>query len=220
MKDTPIPNIQIQNIGTAGNPNKVIKGFVELPCWTDYFLVEEPNYVFKTKTVKNGRIDLWVDGELKADGSFYIDPEQKNSYYFLLEHQDSIKKFIIQKLQQELPNLFETEYASWDKEDGSFPKLSDLNPEFDFKNYIGPSSISILEDVKDEVAYIKWSFQCLWDPEHGFEVITHKERVIDISPETDIFKIYKDNGTYEEVEKEFKNKEWNLPKKKKWWQFW
>ena len=56
--------------------------------------------------------------------------------------------------------------------------------------------------------------------EHGFEVITHKDRTIDISPDADIFKIYKDNDTYEEVEKELMNKEWKLPKRKKWWQFW
>jgi hypothetical protein len=45
------------------------------------------------------------------------------------------------------------------------------------------------------------------DPEHGFEVITHKDRVIDLSSEAGIFKINKDNGPYEELETEFKNKE-------------
>jgi hypothetical protein len=114
------------------------------------------------------------------------------------------------------------EYASWDHDEPHFPKLSDLTPEFDFKKYIGPSSISIEEDAKDSVAYIRWRFQCLWDPEHGFEVITHKDRVIDVAPEADIFKINKDNGTYEELEKELKNKVWKvpIPKKKQWWQFW
>ena len=52
------------------------------------------------------------------------------------------------------------------------------------------------------------------------EVITHKDRVIDISPDVDVFKIYKDNNTYEEVEKALKDKVWKVPKKKKWWQFW
>jgi hypothetical protein len=141
--------------------------------------VEEPNYIFKTKVVKNGRIDLWVDGEIKADGSFHILPEQINAYFHLVEHQESIKKSIVQELKQALPRLLENEYASWDHEGGGFPELSDLTPEFDFKNYVGPSSISIEENIKDEMAYIKWNFQCLWDPEHGFEVITGKGRVIE-----------------------------------------
>ncbi|QHS56587.1 hypothetical protein GWR56_13920 [Mucilaginibacter sp. 14171R-50] len=73
--------------------------------------------------------------------------------------------------------------------------------------------------MKDEVAYIKWHFRCRWDPEHGFEVITHKDRVIDIGPEADVFKINQDNGTYQESD-ELKYREWEVPKKKKWQQFW
>jgi hypothetical protein len=52
------------------------------------------------------------------------------------------------------------------------------------------------------------------DPEHGFEVITHKDRVIDLSSEAGIFKINKDNGTYEELKTEFKTKNGNCPGKK------
>ena len=223
MQTNSIPNIQIENIGTRRKPHKAIKGFVELPCWTDYFLAEEPNYLIRTRTVKNGRIELWVDGEIKANDTFCVEPEQINSYFYLLEHQDQIKTSIVQKLKQTLPHLLENDYASWDHEEGGFPKPSELPPEFDFKKYMGPSSITLVEDKKEEVAYINWHFQCLWDPEHGFGVITHKDRVIDISPEADLFKIYKDNGTYEEVEKEWKDKEWKLPnppQKKKWWQIW
>jgi hypothetical protein len=220
METSKIPNIQIENIGTARKPHNAIKGFVELPCWTGYFLVEEPNYSIKTKVVTNGRIDLWVDGEIRADGSFHIDREQLNSYVYLVEHQERIKQSILEELKREFPRLVHDEYASWEEDNKSFPRLSDLTPAFDFKNYIGPASISIGEDIKDDVAYLKWHFRCLWDPEHGFEVITHKDRVIDLSPEADIFKINKDNGTYEALENELNNKVWKAPKKKKWWQFW
>jgi hypothetical protein len=220
METNKIPNIQIETFGTGKRLHKAIKGFIELPCWTGYFLVKEPNYLIKTKVVTNGRIDLWVDGEIRADGSFSIDQEQTNAYFFLVEHQERIKHSILEELKKKFPDLLSNEYASWDQEHGGFPKISDLTPQFDFKNYIGPASISIEEDVKDEVAYIKWHFQCLWDPEHGFEVITHKYRAIDLSQEADIFKINKDNGTYEELEKELKNKVWKEPKAKKWWQFW
>jgi hypothetical protein len=220
MEIKKIPNIQLENIGTITKPHRVIKGFIELPCWNGYFLVEETNYVMKTKVVTNGRIELWVDGMINADKSFQIDQEQTNAYFFLVEHQQRVKQSILDELKKKLPDLLSNEYASWDHENGGFPSVSDLTLEFDFKNYLGPSSINIEEDVKDEIAYIKWHFECLWDPEHGFEVITHKDRVIDLSQETDIFKINKDNGTYEELEKELKNRVWKVTKKKSWWKFW
>ena len=220
MDTTKIPNIYLVNIGTGKKPHNAIKGFIKLPCWTGYFLTEKPNYLIKTNVITDGRIDFWVDGEIKADKSFHIDREQINSYFFLVENQERIKHSILEELKKEFPRLLSDEYASWDHEDGNLPRLSDLTSDFDFKNYIGPASISIGEDIKDDVAYIKWHFQCLWDPEHGFEVITHKDRVIDLSPDADIFKINKDNNTYEELEKELKNKVWKVPRKKRWWQFW
>jgi len=215
-----IPNIGIQRIGTGKSSLNAIKGFIELPCWTGYFLTEKPNHLIKTNVVTNGRIDLWVDGAINVDDSFKIDQEQIFAYFYLVEHQERIKHSILEELKKELPRLLSDEYSSWDHENGGFPKPGELTADFDFRNYIGPSSISIGEDVKDEAAYVTWHFECLWDPEHGFGVITHKDRIIDLSPEADIFKINKDNGTYEQLEKELKNKVWKLPQKKKWWQFW
>ena len=206
-----IPNIGIQNIGTVRKPLQVIKGFIELPCWTGYFLTEKPNFLIKNKVVTHGRIDLWVDGEIRRDGSFTIDPEQTNAYIFLVKQQEQIKQSILQELKNKFPQLLLDEYASWDQEDASLPRIADLTPAFDFKNFIGPASISIEEEVKDETAYIKWHFQCRWDPEHGFEVITHKDRVIDIAAEADIFKIHKDNGSYDALENELKKKVWKVP---------
>jgi rubrerythrin len=220
METNSIPNIQLVNIGTVKKPLNAVKGFIELPCWNGYYLVTQPNYRFKTSVVTNGRIELWVDAAITEDNNFSIDPEQVNAYQFLVQQQTEVKQAILEELKKQFPRLLQDEYASWDQDDGSMPLLTELTADFDFKNFIGPSSISIEEDVKDEIAYVKWQFQCLWDPEHGFEVITHKSRVIDIGPEADIFKINKDNGTYDELEKELANKQWKLPVKKKWWQFW
>ncbi|QHS56586.1 hypothetical protein GWR56_13915 [Mucilaginibacter sp. 14171R-50] len=133
-----IPNIQIQNIGSSKKPLQVIKGFIELPCWTGFFLIEEPDYLIKTKVVTNGRIDLWVDGEIGLDHSFSTNQEQGNAYVFLVEQQQEIQRAIIQELKEEFPRLLADEYASWDHENGDFPKSADLTPGFDFKDYIGP----------------------------------------------------------------------------------
>lgn len=220
METNSIPNIQLVNIGTVKKPLNAVKCFIELPCWSGYYLVTTPNYRFTNNVVTNGYIELWVSAAIHEGSSFPIDPEQLNAYQFLVQQQTEVKQAIVEELKKKFPPLLQDEYASWDHEDGSMPRLNELTSDFDFKNFIGPSSISIEEDVNDGTAYVKWQFQCLWDPEHGFEVITHKNRVIDLAPEADIFKINKDNGTYAELEKELANKQWKLPVKKKWWQFW
>src|SRR5689334_6240344 len=107
---TKIPNIKIANFGT----HRAIKGFVELPCWNGYFLVEEPNHVIKTRVVTNGRIDLWVEGHIGSEGSFSIDPEQTNAYFFLVENQERIQHAILDQLKKQFPDLLSNEYAAWD----------------------------------------------------------------------------------------------------------
>jgi hypothetical protein len=135
-----------------------------------------------------------------------------------LENHEALKGQIIQSLKDTLPKLLLNEYSSFDTT--NFPKVSDLTPEFDFRDFIGPSSINIEKDVKDNTAYISWNFFCLWDTEHGFDIITHKDRVLEISPQSDKFIINEDNGTAEEVKKSFDDYLIKANQKKKWWKFW
>lgn len=215
-----IPNLHIENIGNKKKPLYVVKGFIELKSWTGYFLYDDSYKLKEHKVVTNGRIDLWIEHDIATDGSLYIPQEQVNSYFYLVEHQERMKHSILEELKKQFPRLLSVEYASWDHEDPGIPRLSDLTPGFDFKNYIGPESINIGEDVRDGQSYVTWRFRCTWDPEHGLEVITHKDRIIDIAPDSDIWKIYKDNGTYNKIQEEYKDKVWKVPTKKKWWQFW
>ena len=217
-----IPNLRTENIGSKQKPHYVIKGFIELPCWDGYYLNDEAYKGKEGKVITGGRITLWVDGEIAPDNSLHFSREQVNAYAYLVNHQESLKHAIVQGLKKEFPRLLSDEYASWEQEAPYFPKLSEERADFDFQDYIGPESISIGEEVRDEVAYMTWQFRCRWDIEHGFQVITHKDRVIEIGPETDIWNIYKDNGTYEQELKEYKER-MSVPrpsKQKKWWQFW
>ena len=215
-----IPNIEIGLIGNKNISLYAVKGFIELICWTGYFLYDDSYKLKENKVVTNGCIDLWLEHDIAEDGSFYIPQPQVNAYFYLVEHQNRMKQIMTEALKTAFPGLLANEYASWDHNEPDFPKLSDLTPSFDFKNYLGPESISIGADVKDDHAYVTWHFSCSWDPEHEMEAITHKDRILDIAPNADIWKIYKDNGTYEQVREADKTKVWNVPKKKKWWQFW
>ncbi len=220
IANSQIPTIQIENIGSRKKPLYAIKGFIELATWTGYFLYDDTYKLVTDKVVTNGRINIWIgDGVTSADNC-RISQEQVNAYLYQVAHQERIKHSIIENLKREFPRLLANEYASWEQVEPNFPNVSSLTATFDFKNYIGPETISIGNDSRDEMAYVTWNFRCRWDIEHGFEVITHKDRVIDIAPAVDIWKMYKDNGTYHERQKKYSENEWNLPKKKKWWEFW
>ena len=78
-----IPNIKIENTGSIKKLNYVIKGFIELPCWNDYYLSEKPNNVIKTKVVTGGRIELYIDHETEENGNIKIGEDQRNAYFFL-----------------------------------------------------------------------------------------------------------------------------------------
>ena len=111
-----------------------------------------------------------------------------------------------------------------DSDDSFVPNITpETKNDFDFKLFIGPKSIGFVEESKDDVSYLEWRFQCAWDSEHGFAVTTHKERVIHIDQDTDIWKIYEDKGTLEEEQKRYDEqmKNFKPPKRQKpWWQFW
>lgn len=74
--------------------------------------------------------------------------------------------------------------------------------------------------MKDGLAYLTWHFHCTWDAEHGFDVITHGGRLIELAPQADLLKINEDNGTYnaaDSISDESINNSWG---KRKWWKFW
>ncbi len=49
-----------------------------------------------------------------------------------------------------------------------------------FRELIGLSTVHILAVAKRGFAYVGFEFGCLWDDEHGFGVLTHKNYVVDI----------------------------------------
>jgi hypothetical protein len=217
-----IPGLQIKRFGDRKNPTKLVQGIIQLSSWDGYYL-DEDFYKKKIKRVTDGQITLSVDAEITRDEKINCDPEQVNTYWYLVEQQEHVKQQILQALVNDFPSLLEEDYKSYDIEEGGFPPLSDIVSGFDFKNYIGPNTISIGEEFKDDAAYVTWYFNCRWDPEHGFQVVTHNDRIIDIAQDADPWKVSKDNGTYtEEMAQRSKNAgpEPFAWKKKKWWQFW
>lgn len=56
--------------------------------------------------------------------------------------------------------------------------LPPLNSAQDLKQLIDLSYIDIYTQTKDALPYLGFEFECAWDPEHGFHVLTHGLRVV------------------------------------------
>ncbi len=209
-----IPNIRIKNYGTILRPLEIIEATIVLEAWDGYL----------NKRWENGKVI--TDGKVKLDFGGYNRnipgdwQTQINAYHHLLQHQYEIKDNILKSLAGEVERM--TMYL--DPDDDFVPNVTpETIDDFDFKPFVGPVGIRFHEEEsKDGFSYLEWCFLCSWDEEHGFCVTTHKERVIHIDQDTDIWKIYEDNGTLVEKQKEYDERAKNFkPKSEKlWWKFW
>ncbi len=207
-----IPNIRIRNIGIRRKLLEVVEARIVLEAWDGYLYKHWEN----GKEITDGKVRLNFDcynGNNPEDYQAEI-----NAYHNLLKNQYEIRDSIVRALVEKFDWLKET--YDWDQDE-------DITPEtlidFDFKPFIGPLSVSFSGESKNDIAYLEWHFQCEWDPEHGLAEITHQERVIDLDRgETDVWKIYEDNGTLAEKQKEYDERAKNFKPKeiKPWWKFW
>jgi hypothetical protein len=216
--DSGIPNLRITTLGTKRSSFQFIETTTVLEAWDGYF-----KHYRNERRITDGTVSLNFGGYNAAVHKSLDWQPQINAYHDLLQNQYAIRDGILRTLGEKFEWLKET--YDWDSEEE--PDVPDIPPpfDFDFKPFIGPVSVSFdEEESRDNVAYLEWHFDCVWDPEHGLAVITHQERVIDLDRgETDIWKIYEDNGTLAEKQKEFDEQAKNFkpPKSQKpWWQFW
>jgi hypothetical protein len=217
-----IPGLRIEWLSRRQNIRQ-ISGLLQLPGWNGYFLDGERKPGRATDLQLTGEIPLIVDGGIREDERLDISPGQVAAYWYLVDQQQHLQQAILDGLLAAFPELLQTEYQYYDIEEGGFPPQAALVPGFDFRGFIRPRSVSIMELEKEDMAYLHWSFYCSWDEEHGFQLITWKDEVVDIGQDHDPWKIYRHNGTYEEEMKNYTEGNHPVPfswKKKKWWQFW
>ncbi|MDQ4123500.1 MAG: hypothetical protein M3209_18850 [Acidobacteriota bacterium] len=208
-----IPDIKISKIGTRRYSYEIIQAPIILEAWDGYLY------------------ERWANGKKITDKTIYLDfgvynrdisvdwLPQINAYHHLIQNQYAIRDSIIRSLIDKFEWLKET--YDWDQDDDFTPETK---ADFDFKPFIGPVGVSFHdEESRNGISYLEWHFNCAWDEEHGLAVITHQERVIDLDRgETDPWKIYEDNGTLAEKQKEYDEWAKNVKPKiqKPWWQFW
>jgi hypothetical protein len=211
-----IPNLRVTTAGTKRNSFQFIEATAVLEAWNGYM-----KHYRNEKRVTDGTIKLDFGGYNGEDKSIDWQP-QINAYHHLIQNQYAIRDSIIRTLIEK----FEWLKKTYDWDSGDEPDVPNIPPpiDFDFKPFIGPVSVSFdEEESKNNIAYLQWHFDCAWDPEHGLAAITHEARVIDLDRgETDIWKIYEDNGTLAEKQKEYEERMKSFKPKtiQPWWKFW
>lgn len=213
-----IPNLRIRKYGPKRDPLETVEAIITLEAWDGYLIHRYED----GKKIADGTVKLDFGGYLPNIERDW-EPEIR-AYRYLLENQHEIRDSILRSLLDGFEKLKETYYLD-PNDDPDVPNITPENrTDFDLRPFIGPSSLHFHDETKDGIAYIEWSLNCTWDPEHGMAAITHQTRVIDLDRgETDIWKIFADNGTYEEQLRDFEEREKNAPppkQQKPWWQFW
>ncbi len=208
-----IPNVPTINFGTKYNLLEFIRARTFLEAWDGYLYKHREN----GKEIADGKITL--DFGSYNRGIHHDWRAEINAYHYLLQHQYEIRDNILKSLIEEVDRF--TQYL--DPNDSFVPNITpETRADFDFKPFIEPLNIGFTEKNKDDIAYLEWHFQCAWDIEHGFVVTTHRDRVIHIGQDTDIWKIYEDMGTLEKEQRKYNEQIKNSPPKeiKPSWKFW
>ena len=99
----------------------------------------------------------------------------ENGYKYLIDNQEIILKSILEKLFDIYP-IMQIEYDY--NEDEKSLNMPDVFSREDFIKLLTPTKIFILDIIKDDIPYIGYEFDCSWDDENGFGVMTHRNNVI------------------------------------------
>lgn len=165
----------------------------------------------------DGTVKVIIYDELNED----TDPkeEQINAINYIIENPEKIKRALYKALESEYPKLKEMYGYDIDDEDSRewFPDVEKLD---DFSKVFGVGNVFVMIPQKEGFSYIGLECGCIWDDEHGLGFLLHKDRLVNIGQADSGFstwEAYKDNGTYEQMKKEWEEINKNkalLPKPK------
>lgn len=210
-----IPGIRVRNYGTRQKPLEIVETSIRLEAWDGYLTQRREN----AKLIDDGTV--LVRFACKPHSPREDWEPQISAFRYLIEHQHEIRDAICREVIANIEHL----NGYLDPEEPFLPQITPENADgFDLRPFIGPSSVGFIEITKDGTDYAEWFLNCTWDDEHGLAAVTHRNRLIDLDRgETDIYKIFADNGTLEE-ELRLAEQIRSQPKRpippKPWWKFW
>lgn len=149
---------------------------------------------------KYGYVNFWV-AQYDYDNEIYLEKPhkyQENALNYFMENTELVLNALCNGIIEYYPKMLQ-EYNLEDIPE--FKNLS-LKTIFDVKNTISINVINIIGQSKDDIGYLGISGNCPWDPDHGFGVVMHKDRVVKIEDadiaDSNLYIIYEDKMSKEE----------------------
>ncbi|HJZ91144.1 MAG TPA: hypothetical protein VKE40_09745 [Gemmataceae bacterium] len=147
-------------------------GEAVLPAWAGFQERLGPYTELSSEDASDGTTCLGVnvpDQERPTPPS----AEQAAAIRYLLERGDAVRDAILAADFRD--------YQVWRgnktsaRMDGTMPEID--RPD-ELRTLIGVGTVYVLAAVRDGAAYVGFEFGCNWDEEHGFGVLTHRDRVV------------------------------------------
>lgn len=215
LEDIGIPGLYVRDYGTRRRPLEIVETVVRLEAWDGYL------------TQRHGDAGQIADGTVLVQFACKPDSPREDwepqiaAFNYLIENQHEIRDVICRGVIADIDHLI----FSLEPGEEGVPQITPENAgSFDLRPFIGPRSVGFIEITKDGTDYAEWFLNCTWDDEHGLAAVTHRNRLIDLDRgETDIYKIFADNGTLEEELKKaehYRNQPTNPKPPQPWWKFW
>lgn len=132
-----------------------------------------------------------ADGKKESDGNALVclapadrttripSAAQAEAFKFLSSHGDEVVSCVLTALKSHYEKLrprWQAFYPAAELE-RIMPEIHQLE---DFKNLMGLSQVHVHRWAREDMAYIGLEFGCTWDEEHGFGVMLHGSRVVEI----------------------------------------
>jgi hypothetical protein len=199
------------------------EGQIQLDAWRGFQNRRGTSGSADAERMSDGTCRLATGGDM-ADDNPEIKDYHIKAYSFLLDHQEKIKEYILDRLMKEYRGLQSDYGYHGEEKDERMPDISSKN---DFKELIGLSNIHLMNVEKDGIGYVGYEFGCSWDTEHGLGVMTYKDKIIQLGGADVAFLSWvarKDQkpvveeegpGAYRLTDDNF-----DLHNRKPWWKFW
>lgn len=126
-----------------------------------------------------GDVTFWVETFGGRDNADFSKPKkfQENAFDYFIENSEAVFDSLCEGILAGYSKIMEehgvTEYSEY----YGFPELKSAS---DVKTIISIGAVHILGEEKDGFGYIGIQGECPWDPEHGYGVVMHQQRVLGI----------------------------------------
>lgn len=226
----------IQSLDLKRTPEieMLLEGKINLPAWSSYQITQGAYNSSDQNVSSKAIFKIIIDSQTES-GPISILESQVAAIKYLQNNDERIKDVVIDSLFDIFPNL--SNYGE---------PLPEIENKAYFKDHIHLSNVLPLDAEKDGVAYIGLEFECTWEEEHGLGIMIHKDKVVDIGDAvsaSDIWTAFKDNGTYEQEQQKWRERNPEFAKRiqeyeakmkqeqnivnpltfvkpKPWWKFW